>query len=67
MKKTINFERIFAPRWWNPLFWLFVLLAPVFGIIAGGVCGLFCGVLIGLEKCLDSASGKLRQFNAKLP
>lgn len=67
MKKIINFERVFAPIWWNPLFWLFVLLAPVFGVIAGGVSGMFCGVLIGWEKCLGAACFKLRQFNSKLP
>ena len=48
MKTDIKQVNVLAPKWWNPLFWLVVVLAPVFGIIAGTVGGAFCGLLIGL-------------------
>ena len=58
---------LLAPKWWNPLFWLVVVLAPVFGIIAGTVAGAFFGLLIGYEKGLETAGNKLHKIIAKLP
>lgn len=63
-KKKIN---LLEPKWWNPLFWLVVILAPIVGVMAGMVSGALCGLLIGYEKGLDVASRKLSKFIAKLP
>ena len=63
MKTDIKQVNVLAPKWWNPLFWLVVVLAPVFGIIAGT----FCGLLIGYEKGLETAGNKLHKIIAKLP
>lgn len=66
--KKVN---LLAPKWWNPLFWLVVVLAPVLGpilgIIIGGVYGAFYGLLIGYEKGLNTAENKLNKFLATLP
>ena len=67
MKTDIKQVNVLAPKWWNPLFWLVVVLAPVFGIIAGTVAGAFCGLLIGYEKGLETASNKLHKIIAKFP
>ncbi|QFQ11554.1 hypothetical protein C7Y71_000060 [Pseudoprevotella muciniphila] len=67
MKTNIKKVQLLAPRWWNPLFWLFVVLAPVLGIIAGSVFGGFMGLLIGYESGLEASFEKMRQINAKLP
>lgn len=67
MKTDIKQVNVLAPKWWNPLFWLVVVLAPVFGIIAGTVAGAFYGLLIGYEKGLKTAGNKLHEIIAKLP
>ncbi|MBQ8454227.1 MAG: hypothetical protein IJ537_02635 [Bacteroidaceae bacterium] len=67
MKTDIKKVKAFAPKWWNPLFWLVVVLAPVFGMVAGTIGGAFCGLLIGYEKGLETASGKMHQINAQFP
>ena len=67
MKTDIKQVNVLAPKWWNPLFWLVVILAPVVGIIAGIVAGAFCGLLIGYERGLDMANGYVRKIIAKLP
>ena len=67
MKTEIKKMKLFEPNWWNPLFWLVVVLAPVCGIIAGIVAGAFCGLLIGYERGLDMANGYVRKIIAKLP
>lgn len=67
MKTDIKKMNLLAPKWWNPLFWLVVVLAPVFGIIAGTVTGAFCGLLIGYEKGLETAGNKLHKIIANLP
>lgn len=66
MKTDIKQVNLFAPNWWNPLFWLVVFLAPVFGIVAGTVSGAFTGLLIGYEKGLEVTSNKLHKIIAKL-
>ena len=67
MKTDIKQVNVLAPKWWNPLFWLVVVLAHVFGIIAGTVGGAFYGLLIGYEKGLETAGNKLHKIIAKLP
>lgn len=67
MKTDIKKMDLLAPKWWNPLFWLVVVLAPVFGIIAGTVSGAFFGLLIGYEEGLGIARDKLHKIIAKLP
>ena len=67
MKTENKKVSLLAPKWWNPLFWLVVVLAPVLGMVAGTVGGAFCGLLIGYEKGLETAHGKMHQINAKLP
>lgn len=67
MEKDIKKINLLTAKWWNPLFWLVVLLAPVFGIIAGTVAGAFCGLLIGYERGLETACNKLDNIISKLP
>ena len=67
MKTDIKQVNVLAPKWWNPLFWLVVVLAPVFGIIAGTVSGAFYGFLIGYEKGLETAGDKFHKIIANLP
>ena len=67
MKTDIKQVNVLASKWWNPLFWLVVVLAPVFGIIAGTVGGAFYGFLIGCEKGLETAGDKLHKIIANLP
>lgn len=67
MKTDIKQVNVLEPKWWNPLFWLVVVLAPVFGIIAGTVGGAFIGFLMGYERGLDTASEKLHDIIKKLP
>lgn len=67
MKTDIKQVNVLSPKWWNPLYWLVVVLAPVFGIIAGTVGGAFYGFLIGYEKGLETAGDKLHKIIANLP
>ena len=67
MKTDIKQVNVLASKWWNPLFLLVVVLAPVFGIIAGTVGGAFYGFLIGYEKGLETAGDKLHKIIANLP
>lgn len=67
MRTDIKSRKLFAPKWWNPLFWIVVILAPVLGIAAGVVAGALAGLLIGYEKGLGLASQKLNRFIATLP
>lgn len=67
MEKDIKKINLLTAKWWNPLFWLVVLLAPVFGIIAGTVAGAFYGLLIGYERGLETACNKLDNIISKLP
>ena len=67
MKTDIKQVNVLASKWWNPLFWMVVLLAPVFGIIAGTVGGAFYGFLIGYEKGMETAGEKLHKIIANLP
>lgn len=67
MKKDIKQVNLLAAKWWNPLFWLVVVLAPVYGIIFGTVAGALYGLLIGYEKGLETAGDKLHKIIAKLP
>lgn len=67
MKTEIKKVNVLAPKWWNPLFWMVVVLAPVFGIIAGTVAGAFCGLLQGYDVGLAIASDNLHKIIAKLP
>lgn len=67
MKEDIKSTKLFAPKWWNPLFWIVVIFAPVLCMAAGVVAGALTGLLIGYEKGLDIASRKLNRFIATLP
>ena len=62
--KKVN---LLVPKWWNPLFWLVVVLAPVLGIVGGTVAGAFYGMLIGYEKGVETVSDMLHKFIAELP
>lgn len=59
-------QRLLSPRWWNPLFWLLVILAPLLGILAGMVGGAFSGMLIGYEGGLDVAKKKMHKINEQI-
>lgn len=67
MKTDIKQVNVLAAKWWNPLFWVVVVLAPLFGIIAGIVSGAFYGLLIGYEEGLGIARDKLHKIIGKLP
>lgn len=67
MRTDIKNQKLFAPKWWNPLFWTVVIFAPVLGIAAGLIAGVLIGLLIGYEKGLGLASQKLNRFIATLP
>lgn len=67
MKKNFNRVSLFAARWWNPLFWLLVLIIPPLGIICGIACGVFTGFLLGYERSLDITCRKLRALISTLP
>ncbi len=63
MKTEIKRLRLIVPRWWNPLFWLAVVLAPA----AGLVVGMLVGGMSGYEKGLEYARGKMHEINRTLP
>lgn len=67
MRNEIKRVNIFAPKWYNPLFWLVIILAPVIGLAVGSVTGSVCGLLIGYEKGLEAAMNKLHKLTVKLP
>lgn len=66
MKTDIKQVNVLSPKWWNPMYWMVVVLSPVFGIIAGTVVGAFYGFLIGYEKGLENAGDKLHKIIANL-
>ena len=63
MERENKKMNLLSPRWWNPLFWLVVVLAPVAGIVVGGFTGLLCGY----EKGLEYARYKMHELNRSLP
>lgn len=63
MERENKKMNLLSPRWWNPLFWLVVVLAPVAGIVVGGFTGLLCGY----EKGLEYARCKMHEINRSLP
>lgn len=67
MKTNIKNVNLLVPKWWNPLFWLVVIFAPVVVTILFTIYGAFTGLLIGYEKGLDFTSHKLNRFIAMLP
>ena len=67
MNKDIKKMGIFAPKWWNPLFWAAVVLAPVAGLVTGSLVGSIGGLLIGYEKGLETAGSMLHKITVKLP
>ena len=67
MKIDIKQVNVLAPKWWNPLFWLVVVFAPVAGIVAGILVGGFTGLMAGYEKGLEYARCKMHDINRRLP
>ena len=67
MKTEMRKLNLLSPRWWNPLFWLVVVLGPVLGMFVGTVAGAFYGLLIGYERGLDAARNKTKLLISKLP
>ncbi len=67
MRTDIKNQKLFAPKWWNPLFWTVVIFAPVLGIAAGLIAGVLIGLLRGYETGLDIASKNLKRFIAPMP
>ena len=65
MEKEI--KSVFSAKWWNPLFWLKVVCAPLAGIVVGFVGGAVCGLLVGYEKGLDTACRSMNKLTAQLP
>ena len=60
MKKTMMWldENLFAAKWWNPLFWVAVLLLPVLSGVVMSVLGLLVGLLDGYKDG-EEKSGKM--------
>ena len=56
-----------APKWWNPLFWIAVILSPVVGIVVGIIVGTFGGLLMGYERGMEYALKRVKQVLAKMP
>ena len=67
MMTELRKMNLLSPRWWNPLFWLVVVLGPVLGMFVGTVAGAFYGLLIGYERGLDAARNKTKLLISKLP
>ena len=67
MKTDIKKVNPLAPKWWNPLFWMAVILAPVVSPILFTIGGAFTGMLVGYERGLDFAHRKLNRITSQLP
>lgn len=67
MKTEIKRIGLFSARWWNPLFWLVVVIAPFLGIVIGALAGCFYGLLWGYVRGLDTSSRKLNKILDTLP
>lgn len=67
MERENKRKILIESRWWNPLFWLVVFLAPVAGIVAGILAGGFTGLMCGYEKGLEYARRKMHEINRSLP
>lgn len=63
-KKKVS---LLVAKWWNPLFWAVVVLAPALGIVSGIVMGALSGMLMGYEKGLEIAEKKMHRINEQLP
>lgn len=66
MKTGIKKLNLFAAKWWNPLLWLFVVLAPVFWAFAYSVGGAFYSLLMGYKTGLEKAWDKLHELLSKM-
>lgn len=70
MKTDIKKFDLAAPKWWNPLFWIAVILSPVVGIVVGIVAGIivgtFDGLLMGYERGMEYALKRVKQVLAKM-
>lgn len=66
MKTGIKKLNLFAAKWWNPLLWLFVVLAPVFWAFAYSVVGAFYSLQMGYKTGLEEASDKLHELLSKM-
>ena len=67
MKTDIKKFDLKAPKWWNPLFWIAVILSPVVGIVVGIIVGTFGGLLMGYERGMEYALKRVKQVLAKMP
>ncbi len=59
-------QKLLLPKWWNPLFWLLVVFAPMLGVVAGILGGAFAGMLMGYERGLDVARKKMHKINEQI-
>lgn len=60
---TVKKVNLLKPVWWNPLCWLYVILAPV----VSAIVGIFYGMAFGYERGLATSSSMIRKINRKLP
>lgn len=51
-----KFEKALKPRWWNPLFWMVVIMAPAGFVLVGSLSGILTGMMVGLERGLEYVS-----------
>lgn len=62
--KQVN---VFSAKWWNPLFWLYVITAPFVWAILTAVVAVFTGAVIGYSEGLRKAIRKIEKIEKKLP
>ncbi len=67
MKTEIKKIDLLAVKWYNPVFWLVVVIAPVLGCVIGILAGAFLGMLSGYGKGLETSSHKLSKILDTLP
>ena len=61
--KQVN---VFSVRWWNPLFWLYVIVAPFVWAILMAVAAVFAGVAIGYLEGFRKVCSKMEELTKKL-
>lgn len=61
--KQVN---VFSVRWWNPLFWLYVIVGPFVWAILMAVAAVFAGVAIGYLEGLRKACSKMDELTKKI-
>jgi hypothetical protein len=54
-------------RWWNPLVYVYAIIAPLAGAVLCAVAGLFVGAVLGYEEGLRRSCNKMEEVINQLP